>query len=112
MNVSYLTNIGESNYWGKFLTSLDKLPAGVTTIPYGYKWKGEEIPDNITRIESATFGKVTDFKLWPGLVEIAVDAFEKDSTFIVEEGTYAEAWVQQNGFEYIYEGSNSLDWLN
>lgn len=112
MNVSYLKNIGESTCWGKFLTSLDKLPAGVTTIPYGYKWKGEEIPDNITMIESATFGKVTDFKLWPGLVEIAVDAFEKGSTFIVEEGTYSEAWVQQNGFEYIYEGSNSLDWLN
>ncbi|MDD2648520.1 MAG: hypothetical protein PHI27_07650 [Eubacteriales bacterium] len=88
------------------------LSAKLNTIPAGFCIKGL-LPDTVTAIASQAYlSVVTDFKLSPSLDDIAVDAFVKGSTFVVEAGSYAELWCGENGFGYTLEGQDSLDWLN
>lgn len=67
------------------------------------------------RIESLAFaGRVIADLYLPDTVKyIAIDAFDKRSTFVVEAGSYAELWCQENGFIYtVKDTEQNLDWLN
>ena len=55
---------------------------------------------------------VVDYYLPSTVKIIAVDAFPKGSTFIVDADSYAELWCSENGFGYSIEGQDNLDWLN
>lgn len=93
----------DENYFSPFLTTI---PAGLN--PYF-----KSLPPTVTAIESGAYTDVvSDFRLSTSLEDIAVDAFPKGSTFIVDAGSYAELWCSENGFGYSIEGQNSLDWLN
>lgn len=47
------------------------------------------------------------------LQDIATDAFSKDAIFVVEKGTYAMRWADDNAFTYTINGEEqNLDWLN
>lgn len=72
------------------------------------------LSDGIEIIESAAFRHdVEDYYLPATLTLIAVDAFGKDSTFIVEAGSYAERWAKENAYPYTVNGEEqNLDWLN
>lgn len=57
--------------------------------------------------------EVTDYRLPASLESIAIDAFPKGSTFIVDAGSYAELWCSENGFGYSIEGQeDDLSWLD
>ena len=84
----------------------------LTTIPAGFELT-VPLPDTVTAISSYAFNSVvTDYQLSSSLTNIAVDAFPKGSTFVVDEGSYAELWCSENGFGYSIEGQDNLDWLN
>lgn len=85
----------------------------LTTIPAGLNPQVTSLPPTVTAIESGAFTEaVSDFHLSASLKDIAVDAFPRGSTFIVDAGSYAELWCSENGFGYSIEGQNNLDWLN
>lgn len=70
------------------------------------------LQDGVEAIESQAFGKVKDFYLPESLTDIAIDAFYKDSTFVVELGSYAERWAEENAYPYSINGQEqNLDWL-
>lgn len=47
------------------------------------------------------------------LTSIAPDAFRDDAEFIVERGTYAYRWAEENARKYSIDGEKqNLDWLN
>ncbi len=84
----------------------------LTTIPAGFELT-VPLPDTVTAISSYAFNSVvTDYQLSSSLTNIAVDAFPKGSTFVVDEGSYAELWCSENGFGYSIKGQDNLDWLN
>ena len=84
----------------------------LTTIPAGFELT-VPLPDTVKAISSHAFNSVvTDYRLSSSLTNIAVDAFPKGSTFVVDEGSYAELWCGENGFGYSIEGQDNLDWLN
>lgn len=88
------------------------LSSKVTTIPEGFELT-ILLPDTVKAISSHAFNSVvTDYRLSSSLTNIAVDAFPKGSTFVVDEGSYAELWCSENGFGYSIEGQDNLDWLN
>lgn len=88
------------------------LSSKVTTIPEGFELT-ILLPDTVKAISSHAFNSVvTDYRLSSSLTNIAVDAFPKGSTFVVDEGSYAELWCGENGFGYSIEGQDNLDWLN
>ena len=88
------------------------LSSKVTTIPEGFELTAT-LPDTVKAISSHAFNSVvTDYRLSSSLTNIAVDAFPKGSTFVVDEGSYAELWCGENGFGYSIEGQDNLDWLN
>ena len=74
------------------------------------------LPETVTSIASQAYTDVRyDFVLGSWITFIAPDAFTKGSTFIVENGTYAEQWCIENGFRYAYDygnGEADLDWLS
>lgn len=84
----------------------------LATIPAGFELT-VPLPDTVKAISSHAFNSVvTDYRLSSSLTKIAVDAFPKGSTFVVDEGSYAELWCSENGFGYSIEGQDNLDWLN
>ena len=91
------------------------LSSQLTTLPAGFNML-VEIPDNITTISSQAFTEnisVVDYYLPNTISEIEADAFPKISTFIVDAGSYAEQWCNENGFGYTVEGQeDDLSWLN
>lgn len=85
----------------------------LTTIPAGLNPYVKSLPPTVTAIKSGAYTDVvSNFRLSTSLKDIAVDAFPKGSTFIVDAGSYAELWCSENGFGYSIEGQNNLDWLN
>ena len=100
---NFLNRAWENNV--SFSSKLATIPAGFElTVP---------LPDTVTAISSYAFNSVvTDYRLSSSLTNIAVDAFPKGSTFVVDEGSYAELWCGENGFGYSIEGQDNLDWLN
>lgn len=95
-------NIGSGNQGlGMLITDASDFSPLLTTIPSGLNPQVNALPDTVTTIESGAFTKKkSDFRLSKYLKEIAVDAFPKDSTFIVDAGSYAEFWCSENGFGY------------
>lgn len=107
---------GENIRYGTILRGLEEnqvsLSSKVTTIPEGFELTAT-LPDTVKAISSHAFNSVvTDYRLSSSLTNIAVDAFPKGSTFVVDEGSYAELWCGENGFGYSIEGQDNLDWLN
>lgn len=100
------------------------IPEKVKAIPEGayqvadMQFHGNENEINLAqteKIESLAFaGRVIADLYLPDTVKyIAIDAFDKRSTFVVEAGSYAELWCQENGFIYTVKGTEqNLDWLN
>lgn len=114
-NPSAIKEIGPNSGIGNSFISPECFSSYITTIPTGMNPATKELPNTITSIESNAFSQTEarqDMKLSAALTYIASDAFCDGSTFIVEPGTYAEVWCQENGFSYTYEGGNNLDWLN
>jgi len=76
------------------------------------------IAHGVERIESKAFlsegyGLVESVYLPASLTYIALDAFDKEVTYVVEKGSYAERWVRDNAFTYTINGEEqNLDWLN
>lgn len=105
--------------WIDFYSGTLLLPDAVsfsrrfTEIPAGFELY-VTLPDTIKSITSNAYRhKVTDYRLPASLERIAVDAFPKGSTFIVDAGSYAELWCSENGFGYSIEGQeDDLSWLN
>ena len=109
------SNIGNDNIGlGMIMTEESDFSPELSTIPTGLNPQVSSLPITVTGIESGAFTKeVTDFRLSMSLTDIAVDAFPKGSTFIVDAGSYAELWCSENGFGYTIEGQeDDLSWLN
>lgn len=76
------------------------------------------IPSTVTSIGDRAFGGCTEIKeviLPASIKKIGYAAFERTKTkLIVDPGSYAELWAQENGYNYGYESSteDDLDWLN
>ena len=52
-------------------------------------------------------------RLPTSLTSIAPDAFRDDAEFIVERGSYAYRWAEENARKYSIDGEKqNLDWLN
>lgn len=77
---------------------------------------GITIGEGVERIESKAFAKCKyegSIYLPASLTYIALDAFDKEVTYVVEKGSYAERWVRDNAFTYTINGEEqNLDWLN
>ncbi len=87
----------------------------ITTLPAGFNLL-ISIPEHVTEIASKAFTEnvdVVDYYLPNTIMKIAVDAFPKGATFIVDAGSYAELWCKENGFGYSIKGQqDDLSWLN
>lgn len=74
------------------------------------------IENGIESISSKAFSGVQSQEsiyLPESLQDIATDAFDKNATFIVEKGSYAKRWADDNAFTYTINGEEqNLDWLN
>lgn len=76
-----------------------------------------EMPDTVTAIESYAFSGctgLTEINLSSSIREIGTAAFERTVTeLIVTEGSYAEMWARQNGYNFRYNnsGDDDLSWL-
>ena len=74
------------------------------------------LENGIETISSRAFSGVPFQKsiyLPESLQDIATDAFDKNETFIVEKGSYAKRWADDNAFTYTINGEEqNLDWLN
>lgn len=81
-----------------------------------YLLGGITIGEGVERIESKAFAKCEyegSIYLPASLTYIALDAFDKEVTYVVEKGSYAERWVRDNAFTYTINGEEqNLDWLN
>lgn len=119
-NTSNFTRIGEWAFekCSPYVLSFDFSPR-ITTIPAGFNLKAT-LPDTIKRIEAFAYQyTLDDFYLPASLTYIDEKAFffddstnNKNSSFVVEKGSYAETWASENGYSYSYSGQDSLDWLN
>lgn len=115
INTADIESIENGNWGlGKLMTEARDISPELHTIPTGLNPKVNSLPDTVTSIKSGAFtDKVTDFRLSIYLDDIAVDAFPKNSTFIVDAGSYAELWCSENGYGYSIEGQqDDLSWLN
>lgn len=115
INTKNIVKIGSANApLGMLITDVSDFSPLLTTIPYKLNPQVNALPDTVTVIKSCAFTEEkTDFRLSKYLKEIAVDAFPKGSTFIVDAGSYAELWCSENGFGYSIEGQqDDLSWLN
>lgn len=64
--------------------------------------------DEYTKVYS-----LSPIRLPASLTSIAPDAFRDDAEFIVERGTYAYRWAEENARNYSIDGeTQNLDWLN
>ena len=110
-----LQSIGVGNQISGFL-DVSSFPTWMTEIPSGLNPDLNALPETVTSIASQAYTDVRyDFVLGSWITFIAPDAFTKGSTFIVENGTYAEQWCIENGFRYAYDygnGEADLDWLS
>lgn len=71
-----------------------------------------KLQNGVEMIESEAFGIVTNFYLPETLSDIAIDAFGFGSSFVVEQGSYAERWAEENAYPYTINGQEqNLDWL-
>lgn len=122
--------LGKIRNWGDYAfycdttrskgTTLLKVPEqftlskDITALPAGFNLL-IDIPEHVVEIKSNAYTDnvdVVDYYLPSTVKKIAVDAFPKGSTFVVDEGSYAELWCSENGFGYSIEGQDNLDWLN
>lgn len=113
--INKCSNIGPGNSGlGMLMTSQSKFSPELTVIPSELNPKVSSLPATVTAIESGAFTSgVDNFRLSTSLNDIAVDAFPKGSSFIVDAGSYAELWCSENGFAYSIEGQeDDLSWLN
>lgn len=120
---------GNLNFWDHYYGRGDKL---VVNIPKTCKIISEgafcasplasspinaiTIAEGVERIETKAFAECEleeSVYLPASLTYIALDAFEKNTTYVVEKGSYAERWVRDNAFTYTINGEEqNLDWLN
>lgn len=112
-NAASYNQIGEFCGCGNAFTNVSDFSPKLTVIPSGMNPAVNALPDTVTEIASKAFTTaVEDFKLPSSIKKIALDAFPRYSSFVVEAGSYAELWCSENGFAYSIEGQNNLDWLN
>lgn len=56
---------------------------------------------------------LSDIYLPDSLKTIADNAFDKSASFVVEKGSYAKRWADDNAFTCTINGEQqNLDWLN
>lgn len=119
---------------GAFMESTQEagitIPAGLKIIPENAfknaRTLGHDIviPNGVEVIEANAlnvnlrdeYNKVyslSPIRLPASLTSIAPDAFRDDAEFIVERGTYAYRWADENARNYSINGEKqNLDWLN
>ena len=75
-----------------------------------------QLSDGIEKIESQAFQNSAikqPVYLPESLEDIATDAFDSDCQFIVEKGSYAYRWANENAYNCTVNGEEqNLDWLN
>lgn len=74
----------------------------------------EEIMDNAFTGMNSWYNKpLSDIYLPDSLKTIADNAFDKSASFVVEKGSYAKRWADDNAFTCTLNGEEqNLDWLN
>lgn len=73
----------------------------------------EEIESNAFSGMKIGYAALNDLSLPESLEKIAVDAFDKNVSFVVNKGSYAERWAKENAYPYTINGEEqNLDWLN
>ena len=75
-----------------------------------------QLSDGIEKIESHAFENSAikqPVYLPESLEDIATDAFDPDCQFVVEKGSYAYRWANENAYNCTVNGEEqNLDWLN
>ncbi len=98
------------------------IPDGIETIGSNAfsenRWiKSFSLPETLIEIGNNAFAdcpKLTELYIPASVKKIGDKAFMRETiTLTVEAGSYAELWVQENGYSYKLNGvQDDLDWLN
>ncbi|MBR5345919.1 MAG: leucine-rich repeat protein [Clostridia bacterium] len=115
---SSVKTIGNEAFSGCTSLSTISLPAGITEIGtrafYGCTLiKKLTIQDEVTTIGAEAFigTSLREVTIPASVVSIGNNAFERTSiVLMVESGSYAELWAQDNGYNYQYSNA-TIDWL-
>lgn len=130
-NMQNVKTLGKGAFYSTIQGASITIPDGCKIIPekvfenaytMGYEIV---IPNGVEVIEAnalnlrkifSPYVKPDDFSpiyLPASLTSIAPDAFRDDAEFIVERGTYAYRWADENARNYSIDGEKQdLDWLN